>query len=344
MKKLFVLSAISSALLVSTNVMAQDVLYVGAYGGSTESLFKEQIIPQFEKDNDVKVMYVAGNSTDTLAKLVAQKNRPEFDVALMDDGPLAQANLFGLCGKVDDAPVYKDLYPLANISGNTKALGVVATGLFYNTEAFAKAGFDKPTSWEDLTNSQFKGKVVIPPVTNGYGLHALIKFAKLRGGSEKNIDPGFKAMVDEISPNVLAWEASPGKMTELFQNGDAILGVWGSGRVESLKDTGFPVEFIYPKENALVLLTGICPVAGKGDKNPKAQAFIQYLFTPEIQALIAEGQGWGPVNKNTQLTEEIAATVPYGPEQIETLETIDWDVVNEKRPEWTKRWNRTVER
>lgn len=328
----------------STNLAAQEVLNVGAYGGSTETLFKEKIIPNFEKEHNVKVMYVAGNSTDTLAKLVAQKNRPEFDVALLDDGPLAQANQFGLCSNIEPSPVYDDLYPLAKISDTSMAIGVVATGLFYNTEAFAQAGLPAPTSWEDLTKTEFKDKVVIPPISNGYGLQTLIKFAKLRGGGESNIDPGFEAIIDQVGPNVLAWEPSPGKMTELFQNGDAILGVWGSGRVEALKETGFPVEFVYPQEGTMVLLTGVCPVAGRAENNPVAQAFIQYLVSPEIQALLADGQAWGPVNSKTELTPEVAAKVPYGEEQIAALETVDWTIINKERAQWTNRWNRTVER
>src|SRR5690625_2559775 len=85
------------------NANAKQVLNLGAYGGSTETLFKEMIIPPFEEEHDVQIVYVAGNSTDTLAKLVAQKNNPEFDVVLIDDGPLAQAVQFDLCGKIEDA-------------------------------------------------------------------------------------------------------------------------------------------------------------------------------------------------------------------------------------------------
>jgi putative spermidine/putrescine transport system substrate-binding protein len=35
--------------------------------------------------------------------------------------------------------------------------------------------------------------------------------------------------------------------------------------------------------------------------------------------------------------------VPYG-ENVAKLLPTDWNVVNEKRAEWTNRWNRTVER
>lgn len=342
-RKSIALAALTAAVL-STTVAAQDVLNIGAYGGSTETLFKERIIPPFEEKHNVKVVYVAGNSTDTLAKLVAQKNRPEFDVAFMDDGPLAQANQFGLCGKIEPAPVYDDLYPMARISDSALGLGIFVTGLVYNTEAFEEAGLPAPTSWEVLTQPEFKDKIVIPPIANGYGLQTLIKFAQLRGGSETDIDPGFEAMINEVGPNVLAWEPSPGKTTEMFQNGDVILGVWGSGRVQALKELGFPVEFVIPEENAPMMMTGVCPVAGRGDSNPVAQAFVQYMFSPEVQAMLAESQSWGPVNKTVELSPEVAAKVPYGTEQIGKLETVDWSVINQERSQWTNRWNRTVER
>jgi putative spermidine/putrescine transport system substrate-binding protein len=332
------------AACATTGVLAQQpTLYVGSYGGSTEKLFKEKIIPAFEAQHKVKVVYVAGNSTDTLAKLQAQKAKQELDVVLLDDGPMYQAMQFGFCDAIKNAPVYRDLYPIARLGEKATAIGVVATGLAYSTEAFRKAGLPKPDSWEALADKKYRQKIAIPPISNTYGLQTLVMFAKLRKGGEQNIDPGFSALAKEVGPNVLAWEPSPGKMTELFQNGDITLAVWGSGRVQSLKDTGFPVEFVYPKEGAPALLTAACPVV-QSDVPEQAQALIQYLLTPEVQTLLADGQGWGPVNAKVKLDPKVAAKVPYGKEQIDKLLPTNWALVNEKRAEWTNRWNRTVER
>src|SRR5450830_166468 len=347
MKSKFLNASLAAAVILACAgiVHAQPVptLYVGSYGGSSEKLFKEKIIPAFEAAHKVKIVYVAGNSTDTLAKLQAQKGKQELDLVLLDDGPMQQAVQFGFCDKVKDAPIYKDLYPLARIDDRSMAVGAVATGLAYNTEAFKKAGLPKPDSWAILTDKKFKQKMAVPPISNTYGLQALIMFSKMRGGSETNIDPGFTAMSNEIAPNVLAWEPSPGKMTELFQNGDISLAVWGSGRVESFKATGFPIEFVYPKEGAMALLIAACPVV-QSDVPELAQQLLQYLMTPDVQAWQADTQGWGPVNSKVKLDPAVAAKVPYGPAQIGKLLPTNWTVVNEKRAEWTNRWNRTIER
>ncbi|MGQ7933480.1 ABC transporter substrate-binding protein [Paraburkholderia sp. D1E] len=323
--------------------LATPTLYLGSYGGSTQDLFQKKIIPAFEANHDVKIVYVPGNSTDTLAKLQAQKSKEELDVVLLDDGPMYQATQFGFCDKLQDAPVYKDLYDIGKMNANATSVGVVATGLVYNTEAFRKAGLPKPDSWEALTDKRLRQKIAIPPINNTYGLQTLLTYARLRKGSDHNIDPGMTALAKEVGPNVLAWEPSPGKMTEMFQNGDITLAVWGSGRVAALKATGFPVEFVYPKEGSPAMFTAVCPVI-HSDVAALSQQFIQFLLTPQVQAWLAEGQGWGPVNKNTKLTPQVAATVPYTPEQIGRLVKTDWTYVNEKRSDWTNRWNRTVER
>jgi hypothetical protein len=57
---------------------------------------------------------------------------------------------------------------------------------------------------------------------------------------------------------VLVYEPSPGKMTELFQSGQGQIAVWGTGRVQAFANTGFPVDFIYPKEGAPILLASAC--------------------------------------------------------------------------------------
>src|SRR5207245_2238977 len=84
--------------------------------------------------------------------------------------------------------------------------------------------------WNDLKDPKYQKQLVIPPINNTYGLHTLLMLAKMNGGSEANVDAGFKIIKADVNPNVLAYEPSPGKMTELFQSGQAVLAVWRPGR------------------------------------------------------------------------------------------------------------------
>lgn len=335
---------VSPALAAAGPAFAQQkTLFVAGYGGSYEQVMRKDVIPAFEKQAGVKIEYVAGNSTDTLAKLQAQKGNQQIDVAIVDDGPAYQAVALGFCGTLTDAAVYKDVAPVMKFSSNKGVgLGLVSTGLFYNTKVFAENKWPAPTSWNDIKSKQYGKRIVTPPINNTYGLHALIAMAHLNGGGESNIDPGFKVFKDEINANILAYEPSPAKMTELFQNGQAVLGVWGSGRVKAFADTGFPVAFVYPKEGGYALGVAACPI--EGSKNAaEANAFIQFMLSPPIQKAMAVGGGFGPSNMTVTLTAEEQRGLPYG-EDLKKLKAVDWDVANAKREDWTRRWNREIER
>ncbi|MCK5517655.1 MAG: ABC transporter substrate-binding protein [Desulfobulbaceae bacterium] len=345
MKLSVLLGTLAATTLLSASAQAGErTLYMGAYGGSTEKLMMESILPPWEKANNAKVVYVPGNSTKTLAKLQAQKGSQELDVVFLDDGPMYQAIALGFCDTIGDAAIFDDIYDIAKMNTD-KAVGVgfVATGLAYDKETFKKNGWDAPTSWADLADPKYKGKVVVPPITNTYGLHALVMTARLHGGGENNIDPGFKAFVDSVGPNVLDFIPSSGKLSELFQTREVVLATWGSGRLKSLADTGFPGGFAYPKEGGVALMIGTCPVVDS-DVPDLSQSLIQYLLTPEVQKQIAETKAWGPTNMKTVLSKELGESLPYGPEKINALNAVDWNVINPARQDWTKRWTREVEK
>ncbi len=341
-KSLTAASVLALSLTAGAALAQTKTFYVAGYGGSFEQTMRQEIIPAFEKKHNVKVEYIAGNSTDTLAKMQAQKGNQQIDVAIVDDGPMYQAIQLGFCRRIEKLPE-ADLYPAARFKDDKAvAIGLVATGLMYNTKYFAEKGWAAPTSWNDLKDPKFKKLVVIPPINNTYGLYTLLMFAKMNGGGEKNIEPGFKVMKDQVNPNVLVYEPSPGKMTELFQSGQAVIGVWGTGRVQSFANTGFPVDFVYPKEGAVTLLASACPVEKAGSAE-MASDFIKAMLEPNMQLILLKDYGYGPVNKNVNVPPELAKMAPIG-ERAAKLYNPDWDAINAQREEWTKRWNREVER
>lgn len=330
------LLAIGSAVPAS----AQEALLVAGYGGSTEKIIREQIIAPFEKTHNVKITYVAGNSTDTLAKLQAGKDKQEIDVALIDDGPMMRAVSLGFCAPLQGVDQSK-IHDVAKLpGGKAMGLGLIATGLMYNTKVFKENGWAPPTSWNDLKDPKYKGKVVMPPLNNGYGLLTVVMLARMNGGGEKNIDPGFKVMKESVGPNILAYEPSPAKHAELFQTGQAIFGVWGSSRVQPLAEAGVPVQFVYPAEGAPVVMTALCPVA-KATVSPKAHAFVQHMLSAEAQSILADHAGFAPVNKDAKVQK--AGMMPID-DLAKKLVAANWDAINPVRDDWNKRWVREIER
>ena len=80
-------------------VAQQKTLVVAGYGGSWEQTLRKAMFPDFEAKHGVKIEYTAGNSTDTLAKLQAQKANQVIDVAIVDaaaSSPFAQLSMVPL--------------------------------------------------------------------------------------------------------------------------------------------------------------------------------------------------------------------------------------------------------
>ena len=337
-----ILGIAATAVAVAGAQAQTKTFYVAGYGGTFEQSMRKDIIPAFEQKHGVKIEYIAGNSTDTMAKLQAQKANQQIDVALIDDGPMYQAIALGFCARIQGMP-RADIYESALYKDDMAVgMGLVGTGIMYNTKVFKEKGWAAPTSWNDLKDPKYKKQLVIPPINNSYGLYTLVMFARLNGGGEKAIDPGFKVMTDQVNANVLAYEPSPGKMTELFQSGQAVIAVWGSGRAASFASTGFPVGFVYPKEGAVTLVSSACPIA-KPNASPLAQEFVRALVAPGFQEVLAREYGYGPVNRKAKVDPASLPMAPVG-ERAAKLVNMDWNTINEKRDDWTKRWNREVER
>lgn len=318
-------------------------LVIAAYGGSFEKGMKESIIPAFEKKYNAKVTYITGSSADSLAKLQAQKDKPQIDVAFLDDGPQAQAKAFGLLAPLDPSKVtnLSEIHDVAKDPENIGiGIGLVATGLAYNTKTFQENGWNPPSSWNDLANPEYKGKLVLPSIANTYGVHMLVMMAKANGGSEANIEPGF-AKMKEVAQNVLTYDKTA-DVSNYFLQGETVASAWGTGRVYTLKAKDFPIEFVYPKEGAVALVaTGnVVKNAPNGDL---AQDFVNFALSEEAQKTFAESVFFGPVNKNVKLEADIAEKVVYGEDQVKGLTRMDWKTINENRAAWTERVNKEIE-
>lgn len=317
-------------------------LYVAGYGGSFADVMQSTVLPPFEKEHHVKVEFVAGNSTDTLAKLQATKGHPDIDVAIMDDGPMYQTLALGFCAPLQKGPNYANIYPLADLGPDAVGTGLVATGIAYNADAFKKNGWAPPTGWADLADPKYKGQLAMPGLDNTYGVETLLMYARLHGGSVNNIQPGFAYMQAHIAPNMDAFQSSPGGMAQLFQSGEIVAAVWGTSRVVALQQAGFPISFVYPKEGTPALMTTACVVHGAHDA-ADAQAFVDYLLSPGPQAVFAKTTGEAPVNRTVQLPPDEAKGIPYGPDAMSHLVTFNWTKINQQRAAWQQQWNRQIE-
>ncbi|MEI5996240.1 ABC transporter substrate-binding protein [Paraburkholderia bengalensis] len=319
-------------------------IYIGMNGGPMEKAYTSQVLPDFEKANNVKVVVVPGTSSDVLAKLLANRNSPQIHVAFLDDGVMARAVSMGVCQKLDDSPVLKELYPFARMKDDIGAgvqLGM--TGIGYNTKLFAEKGWAPPTSWMDFANPKYKGKVVFQSASSStFGLHGFLAINRLMGGSDQNVEPGFSKWSSTVGPNVVEYIPNSAKLSEMVQTGEAGLFPLTPTAVGDLQDKGIPVAYANPKEGAVLLLVDLCVV--KNNSDPQlAQKLAQFLLSAPAQSKAASAGKQIPTNGHATMTPGMQKSLGNVDDLVKKVTVVDWDSINAHRAQWDQRWNQQIE-
>ncbi len=159
--------------------------------------------------------------------------------------------------------------------------------LIFNTVAYNSLRVKtRPTSWKDLTDPQWKGRVgVASPFYSGAAFSTL--------GTQVNM-PGFGwDFYRKLKQNDVVVEQSNGTVAKKLATGEFHMVSVVDFMVREAKAAGSPVDHVWPKEGAILIPTPVGIL--KGAKNPDgARAFLRYLYSPEGQRLFVQ-QGYVPV-------------------------------------------------
>ncbi len=315
-------------------------LVFATFTGSWEEAHRAVLVPAFKKStNNADIILDPMLSVDQIAKVNAAKNNPPIDVMLHDPGPALTAIGQGL---VDNYPVaesknYKDLIVEAQ-EETGPAIFFQVVGLTYNPEKIKKP----PTSWKDLWSPEYKGRAGITNLNSTLGTGFLVEIAKMFGGSESNIEPGFKALND-LKPNLAAVAANPGALATLFQQGQVDISPGNFNAIQILKARGVPVEFVVPKEGAIAFKTTIHIVKNTKNKD-LAVALIEAAMSPDVQTRLMQSPYLVvPTNSKVQMQGEISKVLVKDQAELKKKFVFqDWKKINEQRAQWIERFNREI--
>jgi putative spermidine/putrescine transport system substrate-binding protein len=310
-------------------------LVFATFTGSWEEAHKAVLVPAFRKANaDAAIVLDPMLSVDQIAKINAARANPPIDVMLHDPGPALVAIGQDLAEPypVEKSAYYKDLIAEAQ----EPFFQVV--GLTYNPETIKKP----LTSWADLWNPEFKGRVGITNLNSTLGTGWLVEVARMHGGSEANIDPGFKAL-EALKPNLAAVAANPGALATLFQQGQVDISPGNFNAIQILKARGVPVEFVAPKEGAIAFKTTIHIVKNSPNKE-LAFKLIEASLSPEVQMTLMNSPYLiVPTNSKVPMGGEIARVLAKDTEELKKKFVFqDWKKINEQRSAWIERFNREI--
>jgi putative spermidine/putrescine transport system substrate-binding protein len=313
-----------------------DELVVGIWGGIQETITREMIARPMEEQYGIRINYVLGGTPDRRARAIAERGRPSFDVIyqnifesreLMDAGvTLPWQDNFANASK---------LYPIARRSGYGVAFNAV--NIVYD-----KTRVTTPIrSWADLWRDDLRGKgrLIWAPF-NAIGLSGLLAAARLNGGSEDNINPGFQA-VARLRPFAAVQSAQEQLWNFMEQNvGDYSIELRSFGTLR--RDRVNPnVEVVQPTEGQPVAMNYACiPVGAR--HQAAAEEWINRHLSVAVQTRYAQEIYFGPTNSEVQLPPDLASRVISSQREVEALWSFDIQKVNQRVQQWSSRYNREI--
>ncbi len=305
------------------------------------------IAPKLKEKFGVELVTEAIGSVMMVDRLTAQGANPRVSIVQWDVPIGIAACDKGGCAPIDveKAPNLKKLPAWALSKGpsgkpETLTAGVVGVGILYNEEELKKNNLPVPKSWADLKKPEYAGRLGITAPQSSMGTAALVMLARINGGGEANIDPGFVA-TKEITPKntIFTWSS---EMSNLFQLGDLWIAVNSNNIAPALRAKGLPIRFSLPAEGSPTANTGMSMVKG-APCEAAAYEYVNLYFSDEFQAkrmesgtLSASKDAWA------KITPELKTELGMGPEDLDKFIDLDWRAINAARPGWIERWTREV--
>lgn len=311
-------------------------LNITGWGGKWGEVFDSSIGPKFEKEFGCTI--VRDSSFPFTPKLQASSRRnPIYDVLHANQNAQAAAVKMGLVEEQIDPtniPNMKDLYDYATSDTiNGVCMFTSAIGLGYRKDLVSAP----PTSWTDLWKEEYadkRGTYVIP--INSLGQAFLTMAASIYGSDAKDLDAAYEAM-EKLKPIKLV--DFTGAMEKMILSGEVEICVIHDSGVLRYYDTPNEAEFAAPDEGVLAL-EQVLNITPGTKKRELAEAYINYMLSPEVQKELAEAVWYSPANKTVVLDDVYQERLLTTPEKVAKLKQVDWMWYNENKDAIDQRVNR----
>jgi putative spermidine/putrescine transport system substrate-binding protein len=239
-----------------------------------------------------------------------------------------------------DLPNLAKMYDFAKIRDKGAAIEAGVPAVLYHEGMFKKAGWAPPKGFADLERPEFKGKIVLPPVGSSFGLYLLIELARLHGGSEKNIEPGFAAL-KAMAPGVVDWIGTYARIGEMLEGQEAAITVWGTAGAWEIIDKGVPAKLV-PPDPVYLQMSAVGVI--KGSPNPVgARVLANWMMGPRHLGYRAEHYGENPLNREVKPTGGNVGRM-VSEEGMKHVVNLDYEYILKHRAEWIDRFKREIER
>jgi len=349
----FFVSAFLGAILVASCVVDPEEANVAGTSGADSSAassaesssltvytaLEDDQIPTYleswnQQNPDVDLNIVRDSTGIITAKLLAEKDNPQADVvwgtaasSLLVADQAGMLEPYAPAGLEEVSPRFRD----SNDPPKWVGIDVWMSAFCVNTVETEKAGIPIPSSWADLTDEVYRGKIVMSnPASSGTGFLSVSAILQLMGEEQ-----GWEYL-DALHENIAQYMHSGSKPCKAAGTGEYPIGISFGYRAVKQKNDGEPIEPVFPKEGSGWDVEANALVA-KPEINPLAKRFLDWAITPEVSAKYAESFAVTAVKSDTPPPEGF----PSDPESQLIDNDLNWAAVNREAilAEWTRRYD-----
>ncbi|HWR69180.1 MAG TPA: spermidine/putrescine ABC transporter substrate-binding protein [Desulfomonilia bacterium] len=260
------------------------------------------VIKQFEQETGIKVRYSTYDSNEAMFAKLKLVKKAGYDVAFPSTYYVERMRKLNLIQPLDKAkiPNMKHINPsLLNKPydpGNAYSIPYMwgSSAIGVNSKYVDPKGI---TSWNDLWNPKYKGKVLLMDDVREVFAMSLRSMGYSGNTTDSaQIRKAYEKLL-KLRPNVKVFNSDSPRQP--FLNNEVVIGqIWG-GEVYQANQENRDIKLIYPKEGAIFWADNMV-IPGSARNVGLAYKFIDFLCRPEVAKKNCEYIGYATTNLKAQ--------------------------------------------
>jgi putative spermidine/putrescine transport system substrate-binding protein len=322
--------------LLSGRAAAAEQCVVGTWGGDYARLLKENIDDPILKPEGIEVVQDVADESPRVAKLFAQRHLPRgsVDIACVGAPQGYRCGDADLLEKIDETKVPNLRHVLPKLRSDTFVPHIYsAQVLVYNPETVK----EPPTSFGDLLDPKWKGKI---------GSIGTLSFWLMMGaslytsGNPSDFEKAKEFML-KLNDNGLRLYPQTDALAPPFKSGEIEVGIVWLARTVMWRKGGFPVMGKFPKEGAILYVSGMVMPKNAPNKET-AYKYMNALLEPKAQQGFAENMSYMPTVDDAPLSGQIATDLAL-PDPAPNLVVPDYALDAKVQPEINDWWLKNIQ-
>lgn len=295
--KLLKTTLISSLILFSSSIFAEK-LYIYNW---TEYI-PNSLLQQFTKETGIEVVYSTFESNEEMYSKMKLTNGGGYDLIFPSSYYIEKMAKEGMLAKLDKTKLvnFAQITPsLLNKNfdpENQYSLPYVygLTGIGINS---AEVDPKVVTSWADLWNSKYKGKILLTADSREvFHIALLLKGFSPNTTENKEIESAYH-LLQKLIPNVQSFNSDSPDVP--YVQGEVSLGmIWNGSAFRAHKENP-DIQFIYPREGVIIWMDNYA-IPKNAEHREAAYKFIDFMLRPESAKEVIETMGFSMPNEGVK--------------------------------------------